>query len=113
MIMSQQKSKILMEEGYEIEIAKDWYNSLLNRRELEIVIMHMGKGTPDRKTIRNFIAKYFNIDIERIIVKKIESEFGWCRTKAHVHIYDTPELTQKIEPPHIIRRHGKEVKKST
>jgi len=102
--MAQQKTKITVD-SYELKIVKDWYNSLLNRRELDVIITHLGRGTPDRNTIRNFMAQHLNIDKERIIIKKIESEFGWCRTKAHIHIYDTADLAQRIEPPHIIKRH--------
>ncbi len=97
--------------GFEVEILKDWYNALLNRREIDLRITHWGRGTPSRSEVLNIVAEIYNVDRERIIVKKIESEFGWCKTRAHIHIYDSKDLIEKIEPEHMIRKHRKESKK--
>jgi len=110
--MSRHESKYVVEEGYEVEIIKEWYNPLLNRKEIDLIVTHLGKGTPSRNMVKEFIIKIFKVEPGRVIVKKIESEFGWCKTRVHVHIYDSPELVEKIEPTHIIRKHRKSTKES-
>ena len=46
------------------------------------------------------------VEVERVIVEKLESMFGALKAKAHIHIYETVEDAKRIERRHILRRHG-------
>ncbi len=91
-------------EGYEAYVVKDWYNPLIKRREVEIVLLHVGKSTPSRIQVRLGAAKAFGVDVKRLYVREIRTEYGVGRSKIVIHIYDTPERALKFEPKHIIER---------
>ncbi len=103
--------KINIGEGYEASIVSDRENPLLGRRELEIIIQHIGKGTPQRFAVRKAVAEALGVDIERVYVRNIISEFGIGRSKAIVHVYVSPERAKQIEPEHVIRRNQPPEKK--
>ena len=88
-----------------IEVIQDRQNPLLNRRELDLIIIYES-GTPKRDEVREEISKKFGVEKDRIIVEKMESLFGANKAKVHVHIYDTAEHARRYERKHILRRHG-------
>ncbi len=91
-------------EGYEAYITREWYNPLIRRRELEITIVHIGRSTPSRIQVRLGVAKALGVDVKRVYVRKLNTEYGLGRTRAEVHVYDTPERALQFEPKHIIER---------
>ncbi len=86
------------------EVVSEKYNPLIKRIELLIKISHIGKGTPSRGLVRKAIAEAYNVSIDRVYVRKIESEFGWGVTNVEAHIYDSVERAKKFEPEYIIKR---------
>jgi len=88
-----------------IEVKRDRMNKLLNRRELDLIISYES-STPRRDDVRKFIAEKYGVEVERVIVEKLESMFGALKAKARIHIYDTVEDAKRIERKHILRRHG-------
>ncbi len=93
-----------LEEGYESYLVKDWYNPLIKRREIEIIILHVGKSTPSRIQVRLGVAKALGVDVKRVYVRQLRTEYGVGRTHAIVHVYDSVERALKFEPKHIIER---------
>lgn len=91
-------------EEYAGEVVEEKYNPLIKRIELKIKISHIGKGTPSRGLVRKAIADAYNVDINRVYVRKIESVFGWGVTNIEAHIYDSLERAKLFEPKHIITR---------
>ncbi len=91
-------------EGYEFYIVKDWYNPLIKRREIDLVILHVGKSTPGRMQLRYKLAKALNVDVKRLFIRSVRTEYGVGRTKAEVHVYDNVERAHKFEPKYIIER---------
>jgi small subunit ribosomal protein S24e len=91
-------------EGYEFYIVKDWYNPLIKRREIDLVVLHVGKSTPGRMQLRYKLAKALNVDIKRLFIRSVRTEYGVGRTKVEVHVYDSVERAYKFEPKHIIER---------
>ncbi len=89
---------------YQGEVVNEKYNPLIKRLELDIRIAHIGKGTPSRGILRKAIAEAYNVDIEKVYVRKIESEFGWGVTRVEVHIYDSPDRAKLFEPEYVIKR---------
>ncbi len=87
------------------KIEVDWYNKLLNRRELKLIIGYES-STPKREEVREFISKQFDAPAENIIVEKIESIFGSRKARIHVHIYDNVEYARKFEKKNILKKHA-------
>ena len=93
-----------LEEGYEAYIVRDWYNPLIKRREIDILIRHVGKGTPSRIEIRMGVASALGVDVKRVYVRKLDTEYGLGETMAEVHVYDTVERALAFEPKYIRER---------
>lgn len=91
-------------EGYEAYVVSEHYNPLIRRKELEIVIIHVGKPTPERRGLRVQIAQAFGADVKNVYVRKVETEYGLSRTRVEVHIYDSFERALQFELAHIICR---------
>ncbi len=91
-------------EDYMGEVVEERYNPLIKRLEIIIRLSHIGKGTPSRGMVRKAIAEAYKAEIERVYVRKIESEYGWGITRVEAHIYDSPERAKLFEPEHIIKR---------
>lgn len=87
----------------EIEVLREKENKLLRRLELDVLIKHFNSGTPKRSVIREFIASKFNVDIDRVYIIKLTSEYGAPISKGHIHIYNSKGI--KIEPNYILNRH--------
>ncbi len=103
---TQSQKKIPLGEGYEAVVVEEKYNPLIRRKELKVIVHHVGKGTPSRLELRSAIANAYNVDEERVYIRSILSEFGIGRTRVQVHIYDSPERAKEFEPEHIIKRHA-------
>ena len=97
--------RIELGEGYNVTIINEQYNPLIKRRELVLLIHHIGKGTPERMALREAVAKAYQVDEEQVYVRKLVSEFGMGATRAFIHIYDSPERAKEFEPEYIRKRH--------
>lgn len=92
--------------GVWAEVVKEWYNPVIKRREVTLVIHHELKPTPMRFTVRTAVANAYGVEISRVYVREIRTEYGIGRSKAQVHIYDTKERALQFEPKYIIERNG-------
>jgi len=93
-----------LEEGYEAYVVRDWYNPLIKRRELDILIKHVGKGTPSRIEIRMGVAEALGVDVKRVYVRSLNTEYGIGQTLVEVHVYDSVERALAFEPKYVIER---------
>jgi small subunit ribosomal protein S24e len=91
-------------EGYEFYIVGDRYNPLIKRRELDLIVLHVGKSTPGRMVLRYKLSKALGVDIKRLYIRSVRSEYGVGRTRVEVHVYDTVERALQFEPKYIIER---------
>ncbi len=89
---------------YTGEVVEERYNPLIKRKEVVIRIAHIGKSTPSRGLIRMEVAKYYNVEVDRTYIRKIETEYGMGVSKIYVHIYDSVERAKEFEPEYIIKR---------
>ncbi|HDI01150.1 MAG TPA: 30S ribosomal protein S24e [Candidatus Bathyarchaeota archaeon] len=81
------------------------YNPLLERKEVYFEIDHSDKGsTPTRLEVRQMLAEHFGVELDRVIVRKIEALTGTMVARGEAHIYDTAEMARFVEPEHILRR---------
>lgn len=97
-------SKLVEVDEYSGEVVEEKYNPLVKRREIVLKITHMGKTTPSRGAIRVSISRYYNVDVNRVIVRKVETEYGAGVSKARVYIYDSLDRLIKFEPKYIVKR---------
>ena len=106
--MSETESKKIIDigEGVWAEIIEDRYNPLIKRRELKLKINHVTKPTPMRITLRLTLAKALGVDVSRVYVRSIRTEYGIGRSIAEVHVYDSKDKVLEFEPKHIIERNG-------
>jgi len=86
------------------EIVEERHNPLIKRMEVTIKVVHIGKSTPSRGLIRLSVAKYYNVDVDRVFVREIATEYGIGVSTVHVHIYDSVERAKQFEPEYIIKR---------
>ena len=101
-----QVKRIELEDGVWAEVVGDKYNPLIKRREIDLVVYHELKPTPMRINLRLQMAEVLGVDIQRVYVRSIQTEYGIGRSKARVHVYDSVERAKAFEPSYIIDRNG-------
>ncbi len=104
--MSGEGKQIQIGEGVIAVVSKEIYNPLVGKKKLYLTISHPGQGTPMRFSIRMAVANAYGVDMKRVYVKSILSEYGKAESKAIVNIYDTVERALKFESKYIIDRNG-------
>ncbi|MEB3825404.1 MAG: 30S ribosomal protein S24e [Desulfurococcales archaeon] len=105
--MSEQVGKqIQLGEGVTANVVKEVYNPLIGKKKLYLVVNHPGQGTPMRFSIRMAVAEAYSVDMKRVYVKSIRTEYGKTESHVIVNIYDTVERALKFESKHIIDRNG-------
>lgn len=77
-------------------------NPLLKRKEIAFEIRE--PATPSRSEVRRDIAVLLKTDLERVLVKTLETKTGTNTTIGLAHIYDSDEAAAEVEPEHAILR---------
>jgi len=90
----------------ELQIESKRYNPLLKRTEIYARIVHKKSATPSREDVRNLIASEFGVNKDLVIIHYIRTGFGWTVSKVYAKIYDSIEDLRRIEPKHMLRKHG-------
>jgi len=93
-------------EGVTAEVIEERYNPLAKRQEVKLKINHVLRPTPMRIMLRMALANAFGVDVPRLYIRSIRTEYGIGVSWAEVHIYDTKERALELEPKHIIERNG-------
>jgi ribosomal protein S24E len=88
----------------EITITEEKYNPLIARKEVTALITHLGEVTPTRETVRSKIAAQLNLDLERVVIQKIDGHFGTPQSLLTVHCYDKTEDVLVYEPKFLLKR---------
>lgn len=87
-------------------------NNLLGRTEYVLAIHHAGRGTPPLAELRALLAKVLRVEIERLYIRRLLTEYGAAVSRATVHVYDDAQLALKIEPEHVVRRNAERSKRA-
>ncbi len=106
MSQSEQRRIIDIGEGVWAEVIEDKYNPLIKRRELRLKVNHVMKSTPMRITLRITLSKALGVDVSRIYIRTIKTEYGIGRSIAEIHVYDSKEKSLEFEPKYVIERNG-------
>ncbi len=74
---------------------KDFRNELLKRKEIVFSIDAI--SNPGFTKMREECAKYFNAEIERVVVRNVSNKFGSKEFFIEAFIYDSAKDKEKIE----------------
>lgn len=88
----------------ETTIIEEKYNPLIGRKEIEVLLTHLGEVTPTRESVRSKIAALLNMDLERVVIQSIHGHFGEPRSQVIVHCYDEVEDVNVFEPKYRLKR---------
>ena len=88
----------------ETTIIEEKYNPLIGRKEVEVLLTHLGGVTPTRETVRSKIAALLNMDLERVVIQSIHGHFGEPRSEVIVHCYDDVKDVIVFEPKYRLKR---------
>ena len=95
----------------ELEIAERNDNPLLQRQEVQIVIRHENKGTPQRKEVIQNLSDKLKAKKDLIIIDHLKNKYGKMETQGYVKIYANIEALNQIETkPSIARQKPSEKK---
>lgn len=86
----------------DIEIVEDFYNPLLERREVKFLVKHPREATPERFRVRQVLREKFNVDLDRLIVIRLSSKTGLNTSEGICHIYDNLENIKYFVPKHVL-----------
>jgi ribosomal protein S24E len=88
----------------EITIIEEKYNPLIGRKEVKVLINHLGEVTPTREAIRSKVAAQLNIDLDHVVIQSLHGHFGEPMSYIIAHSYDEAEDALLFEPKYRLKR---------
>ncbi len=88
-----------------IDILRQRENKVLNRREIDFRIDHVGGTTPSRADIRAKLAAQLDSDLSAVVIRRIKSRYGIGITEGIARIYPDSEHARSIEIGYVLKRH--------
>ena len=80
-------------------------NELANRTEVSARFIS-GGATPSRKQLKDALSKELKAKEELVIIRNINSEFGFQQGTLHGYVYANKEALEKFEPEYMLKRHA-------
>ncbi len=87
-----------------LQVLDEKVNLLLGRREVRLVIQHLGAGTPDRVTVRKMASDHYKTSMEQVYVRSIATRTGGSNAVCIVEVYDKPQVKGKSVPAFVKNR---------
>ena len=87
----------------DFEITNDKRNELLSRREVQFTLKYDG-ATPSRMQIIGKLCALLNIKENQITLDSLGSSFGKTEINGAARIYESEEIRNKTERPHLAAR---------
>jgi ribosomal protein S24E len=87
-----------------LQVLDEKVNPLLGRREVRLVIPHLGAGTPDRVTVRKMASDHYKTTMEQVYVRSIATRTGGSNAICIVEVYDKPQVKGKYVPAFVKNR---------
>lgn len=88
----------------ELKITNKEEQKLLDRKLVKARLNFSEKAVPSRKTVLEELSKQLKVDKKLIIIKEIRTVYGSTSADVEVHVYDSEEIKNKLEPKHLIKR---------
>jgi small subunit ribosomal protein S24e len=102
-----------MSDSVTVRTRKFIKNSLLQRRQMIIDVVHPNKANASRAELKEALGKMYKSDAELVIVFGMKTQFGGGKSSGFALIYDNKEALVKFEPKHRVVRNGMGEKKET
>ena len=95
------------------QIISEVENPLLKRKEVKMLVNDY-EATPNRQEILKAVASELKTDEKKMIVDKIDQEYGKKEAVCYIKVYETKEDKRKYEEEYKLKRIGdtKEVKET-
>ena len=87
----------------DVKIESDKRNELLSRREVQFTLKYDG-ATPSRMQIIGKLCALLNIKEHQVTLDTLHSSFGKTEISGSARIYETEEVRNKTEQPHLAAR---------
>ena len=88
----------------ETTIIEEKYNPLIGRKEVDVLLTHLGEITPTREAVRGKVAALLNMDLDHVVIQSIQGHFGEPRSRVIVHCYDNADDVFVFEPKFRLKR---------
>ncbi len=88
----------------EIKVQTEKYNPLIGRKEVDIIITHLGEVTPTREAIRSKVAAQMNTDLDHVVIQSVRGIFGEPISAVTAHCYDNAQDPLIFEPKFRLKR---------
>ncbi|WP_338600890.1 30S ribosomal protein S24e [Sulfolobus tengchongensis] len=98
------QTKVKISDKAEGVVERDVQNNVIGRREITLKVYHMGSGTPSRKDIIKAIVQTFGVQDNVVVVKKVSTNYGAGISNVKLHIYNSRDILEKIEPKYLLDR---------
>ena len=92
----------------ELEIETEKENQLINRREITLIAHHPEMETPDRNKLMSEISNLIGVSKDKVIVDKINSEFGSKKSSVTTRIYESKDDALRYEPEYKLKKNNLE-----
>lgn len=90
----------------DLEIVNKRENPLLKRTEITFRLTHPKEKTPQRMAVRDKLAGHVQGKKEGIIIEYMRSHYGTGTTTGYAKVYESADAAKKMEPEHLLKRHG-------
>lgn len=90
----------------DIEVVSKRENQLLKRTEVTFRVTHPKEKTPQRGAVRDKIAAAVGGKKEGVIISYMRSRYGQPLSQGYAKVYESADAAKKMEPKHILIRHG-------
>jgi small subunit ribosomal protein S24e len=88
----------------ETTIIEEKYNPLIGRKEVDVLLTHLGEITPTREAVRSKVAALLNMDLGHVVIQSIQGHFGEPQSRVIVHCYDNADDVFVFEPKFRLKR---------
>ncbi len=88
-----------------IDILRQRENKVLNRREIDFRIDHVGGTTPNRADIRAKLAAQLDSDPSAVVIRRLKTKYGIGITDGIARIYKDADQAKSIEIAYVLKRH--------
>ncbi len=90
----------------ELRIVEERKNPLLHRVEYTFEVAHPTAASPKRSDVRQELAKIVKVPKDRLVVERMNAQYGIARTVGLAIAYDSKEAVDVTVREHILVRNG-------